>query len=62
MTLLIIGGTSTDILHLETQTALSAGGAGMYTAMAAKRCGSNVSLFAPNPNIFKIYYLKYIEL
>lgn len=50
MTLLIIGGTSTDILHLETQTVPSAGGAGMYTAMAAKRCGSNVSLFAPNPN------------
>lgn len=50
MTLLIIGGTSTDILHLDSQTLPSAGGAGMYTAMAAKRCGSNVSLFAPNPN------------
>ena len=48
--LLIIGGTSTDILHLDYQTVPSAGGAGMYTAMAAKRCGSNVSLFAPNPN------------
>ncbi|MBM4425755.1 MAG: hypothetical protein FJ031_00810 [Chloroflexi bacterium] len=50
MTLLIIGGTSTDILHLDSQTVPSAGGAGMYTAMAAHRCGSNVSLFAPNPN------------
>ncbi len=48
--ILIIGGTSTDILHLETQTAPSAGGAGMYTAMAAHRCGSNVSLFAPHPD------------
>lgn len=50
MTLLIIGGTSTDILHLDSQTVPSAGGAGMYTAMAAHRCGSNVSLFAPKPN------------
>ncbi len=50
MSLLIIGGTSTDILHLDSQTLPSAGGAGMYTAMAAHRCGSNVSLFAPNPN------------
>lgn len=50
MPLLIIGGTSTDILHLESRTVPSAGGAGMYTAMAAHRCGSNVSLFAPNPD------------
>lgn len=50
MTLLIIGGTSTDILHLDSQTVPSAGGAGMYTAMAAHRCGSKVSLFAPKPN------------
>ena len=48
--LLIIGGTSTDILHLDSQTIPSAGGAGMYTAMAAHRCGSNVSLFAPHPD------------
>ncbi len=48
--ILIIGGASTDILHLETQTVPSAGGAGMYTAMAAYRCGSNVSLFAPRPH------------
>ena len=48
--LLIIGGTSTDILHLDSQTIPSAGGAGMYTAMAAHRVGAQVSLFAPRPN------------
>lgn len=48
--LLIIGGTSTDILHLDSQTVPSAGGAGMYTAMAAHRCKTHVSLFAPKPN------------
>ncbi len=48
--LLIIGGASTDILHLDSKTVPSAGGAGMYTAMAARRCGSKVSLFAPCPN------------
>ncbi|HMZ42569.1 MAG TPA: hypothetical protein PLI15_05915, partial [Anaerolineales bacterium] len=50
MSLLIIGGTSTDILHLDSQTVPSAGGAGMYTAMAAHRCQTQVSLFAPKPN------------
>ena len=48
--LLIIGGTSTDILHLDSKIVPSAGGAGMYTAMAAHRCQTHVSLFAPHPN------------
>ena len=48
--ILVIGGASSDILHLDTQTVPSAGGAGMYTAMAAHRCGTHVSLFAPHPN------------
>jgi sugar/nucleoside kinase (ribokinase family) len=47
--LLVVGGTSLDILHFKGQTAASAGGAGMYTAMAAKRSGVDVSLFAPKP-------------
>jgi ribokinase len=47
--LLVIGGASLDILHFKGQTASSAGGAGMYTAMAAHRCGVKVSLFAPRP-------------
>ena len=48
--ILVIGGASSDILHLDTQTVPSAGGAGMYTAMAAHRCSAHVSLFAPHPN------------
>ncbi|MCJ7657864.1 MAG: carbohydrate kinase family protein [Anaerolineales bacterium] len=48
--LLVIGGASSDILHFAGQTAISAGGAGMYTAMAAHRCGVQVSLYAPRPS------------
>jgi hypothetical protein len=48
--LLVIGGASSDILHFAGQTAASAGGAGMYTAMAAHRSGIQVSLFAPCPS------------
>jgi sugar/nucleoside kinase (ribokinase family) len=48
--LLIIGGASSDILHLQSKTIPSAGGAGMYTAMAAHRSGAQVSLFSPRPN------------
>lgn len=48
--LFVIGGASSDILHLAGQTAHSAGGAGMYTAMAAHRCGVQVSLLAPRPD------------
>jgi sugar/nucleoside kinase (ribokinase family) len=47
--LLVIGGASLDTLHFKGQTSTSAGGAGMYTAMAARRCGVKVSLFAPRP-------------
>ncbi len=48
--LLVIGGASSDILHLAGQTVACAGGAGMYTAMAARRCGAQVALFAPRPD------------
>jgi sugar/nucleoside kinase (ribokinase family) len=47
--LLVIGGASLDVLHLGGRGIASAGGAGMYTAMAAQRCGVAVSLFAPRP-------------
>jgi sugar/nucleoside kinase (ribokinase family) len=47
--LLVIGGASFDVLHLEDRTVESVGGAGMYTAMAARRCGARVSLFGPRP-------------
>jgi sugar/nucleoside kinase (ribokinase family) len=48
--LLVIGGASLDSLHFRGRTAASAGGAGMYTAMAARRCGVDASLFAPRPD------------
>jgi sugar/nucleoside kinase (ribokinase family) len=48
--ILVIGGASSDILHFAGQTVESAGGAGMYTAMAAHRSGVQASLFAPRPS------------
>lgn len=47
--LLVIGGASLDTLHLKAQTVKSAGGAGMYTTMAAVRSGVEASMFAPKP-------------
>ena len=47
--LLVIGGASLDTLHLKDQTTNSAGGAGMYTTMAAVRSGVQASMFAPKP-------------
>jgi sugar/nucleoside kinase (ribokinase family) len=48
--LLIIGGASLDVLHLQNETKKSSGGAGMYTALAAARAGARVTMFAPRPN------------
>ena len=48
--LLVIGSPSLDRLHFEGKSVDSAGGAGMYTAMAARRSGAQVSLFAPRPH------------
>jgi sugar/nucleoside kinase (ribokinase family) len=48
--LLVIGGASSDILHFAGNTFVSAGGAGMYTAMAAQRSGVEVSMFGPRPD------------
>jgi hypothetical protein len=48
--LLVIGVASVDRLHLQEWTEDSAGGAGMYTAMAARRCGAQVALFGPRPD------------
>lgn len=45
--ILIIGGASLDTLAGADN--LVAGGAGMYTAMAAHRSGAAVTLFAPRP-------------
>ena len=48
--LLVVGGTSFDVLHLEDRTVESVGGAGMYTAMAAHRCGAQVAMFYLRPD------------
>jgi sugar/nucleoside kinase (ribokinase family) len=48
--LLVIGGASIDVLHLKDRTVTCAGGAGMYTAMAACRCGSQVAMFGSRPD------------
>ena len=48
--LLVIGVATFDRLHLQDQTVDSAGGAGMYTAMAARRCGAQVALFGSRPD------------
>ena len=48
--LLVIGVVSVDRLHLQERTIESAGGAGLYTAMAARRCGAQVALFGPRPD------------
>ncbi len=47
--LLIIGGASLDTLHIGGEIVRTAGGAGLYTAVAAHRSGAKVSLFAPRP-------------
>lgn len=46
--ILVIGGASLDTLNGADD--LVAGGAGMYTAMAAQRSGAAVTLFAPRPD------------
>ena len=50
--LLVVGGASSDILHLQEDTAKCAGGAGMYTAVAATHCGADATLFGPRPNAY----------
>ena len=48
--LLVIGGASIDRLHLKDRTVDFAGGAGLYNALAARRCGIEVTLFGPKPD------------
>lgn len=47
--LLVVGGASLDQLSFRGQTVRSAGGAGLYTALAARRAGAEVTMFAPRP-------------
>ncbi len=46
----VIGTASLDILHVAGRTAHTMGGAGLYTALAAQRCGATVDLYAPRPD------------
>ena len=49
--ILVIGGASLDVLHLTNgQTVSAAGGAGLYTALAAARSGVRTAMFAPRPD------------
>jgi sugar/nucleoside kinase (ribokinase family) len=47
--LVVVGGASLDTLHFAGRTARSAGGAGLYTALAARRAGARVLMVAPRP-------------
>lgn len=48
--ILVVGSASLDTLIINDQPVSSAGGAGMYTAMAAHRAGANVTMFGLRPN------------
>ncbi len=45
----VVGTASLDVLHFAGQTAHTAGGAGLYTALAAHRAGAHTGLLAPRP-------------
>ncbi|MBN1993900.1 MAG: hypothetical protein JW953_14465 [Anaerolineae bacterium] len=45
----VIGTASLDVLHLAGQKVAAAGGAGLYTALAAHCAGAGAGLFAPRP-------------
>ncbi len=48
---LVIGAASLDMLHWPNgQTAHTAGGAGLYTALAAHQAGAPTTLLAPRPH------------
>src|ERR1051325_6280624 len=46
----VIGTVSLDVLHLaDGRVMTAAGGAGLYTALAARQGGARAGLFAPKP-------------
>ena len=47
--ILVVGGASLDTLTVGPKTHRSAGGAGLYTALAARRAGAVVTMLAPRP-------------
>ena len=48
--LLVIGSPSIDKLHFKNLSVDSAGGAGLYTALAARRSGCKVSMYGVRPD------------
>ncbi len=48
--LLVVGSPSLDLLHFGGRSVRSAGGAGLYTALAAQRAGARVTVVAPRPD------------
>ena len=48
--LLVIGSPSIDKLHFKNLSVDSAGGTGLYTALAAKRSGCKVSMYGVRPD------------
>ncbi len=48
--LLVVGSPSIDLLHFGGRSERSAGGAGLYTALAAQRAGAHVTVIAPRPD------------
>ncbi len=47
--IIVIGGASLDVLHFAGRTERAAGGAGLYTALAAERAGARVTMVGPRP-------------
>jgi ribokinase len=48
--ILVIGTASLDTLHIGGQTYHTIGGAGLYTALAARYAGAQVTLLGPRPS------------
>ncbi|NQV06516.1 hypothetical protein HQ535_08180 [bacterium] len=48
--LLVIGGASLDVLHVQGAPVATPGGSGLYTALAAARAGVRVTMLAPRPD------------
>jgi sugar/nucleoside kinase (ribokinase family) len=50
MSLVVVGSPSVDLLHFRGRSVRSAGGAGLYTALAARLAGAQVTMIAPRPD------------
>lgn len=59
--ILVIGSASLDILHIQKKTYNTIGGAGLYTALAARVAGAQVTLFAPKPDPMPEIFREVVE-